>query len=319
MRGVIAAEAANNSREGGALIPTLAFGLPGSPSMALLLGAFLAHGITPGPKLLTTQLDITFTLVWCAGARQRGGRGICFLFAGQLARLAMVRWSILVPIVFAICFVGAFQGSRSYGDLVTLIGFGIVGWFMKRYGWARAPLILGFILGKLIEKYLFISVGRYQFEWLERPGVIAIFLVTAMVLLWPLGVALDRQWRPAPAAIRTDGAVAAATRHWGFRSTTSSAGASGRSPRSASRRRSGAPPDGAVGAADAADGRRQRPHRHRLRRRHGARGEAAGPAGCARRTSHQSGGAAAELGATTVYGRFGAEPAVAVGFLIGDG
>src|SRR5476651_326341 len=56
VRGVIASEAANNSREGGALIPTLAFGLPGSPSMALLLGAFLAHGITPGPKLLTTQL-----------------------------------------------------------------------------------------------------------------------------------------------------------------------------------------------------------------------------------------------------------------------
>src|SRR5260370_12777296 len=64
VRGLIAAESANCSREGGALIPTLAFGVPGSPSMALLLGAFLAHGIAPGPKLLDTHLDITYTLVW---------------------------------------------------------------------------------------------------------------------------------------------------------------------------------------------------------------------------------------------------------------
>jgi len=200
VRGVIAAEAANNSREGGALIPTLAFGLPGSPSMALLLGAFLAHGITPGPKLLTTQLDITFTLVWSLALANVVGAGICFLFAGQLARLAMVRWSILVPIVFAICFVGAFQGSRSYGDLVTLIGFGIVGWFMKRYGWARAPLILGFILGKLIEKYLFISVGRYGFIWLERPLVIVVLSIAVLVLCRPMVVSAYRYWRGGAAA-----------------------------------------------------------------------------------------------------------------------
>lgn len=208
VRGVIASEAANNAREGGALIPTLAFGLPGSPSMALLLGAFLAHGITPGPKLLTSQLDITFTMVWSLALANVVGAGICFLFAGQLARLATVRWSILVPIVFAICFVGAFQGSRSYGDLVTLIGFGIVGWFMKRYGWARAPLILGFILGKLIEKYLFISVGRYGFTWLERPLVIVVLCIAALVLLRPLAVSAYRHWRgvAAGAAIKKPGA-----------------------------------------------------------------------------------------------------------------
>ncbi|HSP49009.1 MAG TPA: tripartite tricarboxylate transporter permease [Pseudolabrys sp.] len=200
VRGVIAAEAANNSREGGALIPTLAFGLPGSPSMALLLGAFLAHGITPGPKLLTTQLDITFTLVWSLALANVVGAGISFLFAGQLARLATVRWSVLVPIVFAICFVGAFQGSRSYGDLVTLIGFGVVGWFMKRYGWARAPLILGFILGKLIEKYLFISVGRYGFSWLERPLVIVVLSIAVLVLCRPIVVSAYRYWHGGAAA-----------------------------------------------------------------------------------------------------------------------
>jgi putative tricarboxylic transport membrane protein len=198
VRGLIAAEAANNSREGGALIPTLAFGLPGSPSMALLLGAFLAHGIAPGPKLLTSQLDITFTLVWSLALANVVGAGLCFLSANQLARLATIRWGILVPTVFAVCFVGAYQGSRSYGDLITLLAFGLIGWIMKRYGWARAPLILGFILGKLLEKYLFISVERYGFAWMERPVVIAILVLTAVVLARPALVVAYRLWRPLP-------------------------------------------------------------------------------------------------------------------------
>jgi TctA family transporter len=196
VRGLIAAESANNAREGGALIPTLAFGVPGSPSMALLLGAFLSHGITPGPKLLDTRLDITYTLIWSLALANVAGAGICFLCANPLARIATLRSGILVPTVFAVCCVGAYQGSLSFGDLVVLVVFGLLGWIMKQHGWARAPLILGFILGKLIEKYLFISVGRYQFEWLERPGVVAIFGVTALVLASPLAAALWRMWSP---------------------------------------------------------------------------------------------------------------------------
>jgi TctA family transporter len=198
VRGLIAAESANNAREGGALIPTLAFGVPGSPSMALLLGAFLSHGIAPGPKLLDAQLDITYTLIWSLALANVVGAGICFLAANPLARIATLRAGILVPTVFAVCFVGAYQGSLSFGDLVVLVAFGLLGWLMKQHGWARAPLILGFILGKLIEKYLFISVGRYRFEWLERPGVIAIFAVTAVVLVSPLVTAVLRRWRAPP-------------------------------------------------------------------------------------------------------------------------
>ena len=207
VRGLIAAESANCSREGGALIPTLAFGVPGSPSMALLLGAFLAHGIAPGPKLLDTQLDITYTLVWSLALANVVGAGVCFLSANPLARVATLRAGILIPTVLAVCFVGAYQGSKSYGDLVVLVAFGLLGWTMKRYGWARAPLILGFVLGKLIEKYLFISVGRYQFEWLQRPGVIAIFAVTALVLLWPLCAAVYGRWKPAAGGAAPDAAA----------------------------------------------------------------------------------------------------------------
>jgi len=198
VRGLIAAESANNAREGGALIPTLAFGVPGAPSMALLLSAFLAHGIAPGPRMLDAQLDLTYTIIWTLALANVVGAGICFLSANPLARIATLRSGILIPTVFAVCFVGAFQGTKSYGDLVMLVVFGITGWFMKRHGWARAPLILGFVLGKLIEKYLFISLQRYEFQWLERPGVIAIFTVTALVLAWPLASALWRLRKPAP-------------------------------------------------------------------------------------------------------------------------
>ncbi|MCL2429145.1 MAG: tripartite tricarboxylate transporter permease, partial [Alphaproteobacteria bacterium] len=128
------------------------------------------------------------------------GAGTCFLAANPLARIATLRAGILIPTVFAVCFVGAYQGSLSFGDLVLLVAFGLAGWAMKRYGWARAPLILGFVLGKLIEKYLFISVARYQFEWLQRPGVIAIFAVTVLVLASPLFRLVYRMWRPAPLA-----------------------------------------------------------------------------------------------------------------------
>ena len=186
VRGIIASEAANNAREGGSLIPTLAFGVPGSASMALLLGAMMAHDITPGPKLLTSQLDVTYAMVWSLALANVLGATICFLFANQLARLVTIRPGILVPCIVSVCFVGAYQGSRSVGDLVTLLGFGVLGWVMKRSLWPRPPLILGFILGKLLEKYLFISTLRYGAGWIERPGVVVILAVAVTILVWPL-------------------------------------------------------------------------------------------------------------------------------------
>jgi TctA family transporter len=193
VRGVIASESSNNAKEGGALLPTIAFGVPGSASMALILGAFLIHGLVPGPEMLNTRLDITYTLVWSVAIANILGAGTCFLFAGQLAKIALVRIGILAPVVLAITFIGAFQGAKSWGDIVTLLAMGFVGWIMKRMHWPRPPLILGFVLGALIERYMFISVERYGWEWLWvvregefHPWVVIIFAITLYGVLSPI-------------------------------------------------------------------------------------------------------------------------------------
>ncbi|MBT4938845.1 MAG: tripartite tricarboxylate transporter permease [Rhodospirillaceae bacterium] len=196
VRGVIASESSNNAKEGGALVPTVAFGVPGSASMALLLGAFLIHGLVPGPDMLTTHLDVTYTLVWSIAIANILGAGICFIFANQLAKIALIRIGILAPVVLSITFVGAFSSSRQWGDIVALLLVGFLGWIMKRLGWPRPPLLLGFVLGALVERYMFISVTRYGIDWLSRPIVIAVLVITAFGLLRPL----YQKWRSFHAA-----------------------------------------------------------------------------------------------------------------------
>ena len=198
VRGVIASEASNNAKEGGALVPTIAFGVPGSASMALILGAFLIHGLVPGPEMLTTRLDVTYTLVWSVAIANVLGAGICFMFANQLAKVALIRIGVLAPVVLAITYIGAFQGSRQWGDIYALLLFGIIGWIMKRLRWPRPPLILGFVLGGLVERYMFISVERYGADWLWiwrdfgdgevkfAPYVPIIFAVTLYGVLAPI-------------------------------------------------------------------------------------------------------------------------------------
>jgi TctA family transporter len=198
VRGVIASEASNNAKEGGALVPTIAFGVPGSASMALILGAFLIHGLVPGPEMLTTRLDVTYTLVWSVAIANVLGAGICFAFANQLAKVALIRIGVLAPVVLAITYIGAFQGSRQWGDIYALLIFGLIGWIMKRLRWPRPPLILGFVLGGLVERYMFISVERYGADWLWiwrdfgdgdvrfSPYVPVIFLATLYGVLSPI-------------------------------------------------------------------------------------------------------------------------------------
>ncbi len=184
VRGVLAPESANNAKEGGALIPTIAFGVPGSASMALLLGAMTIQGLTPGSAMLTKHLDVTYTMIWSLALANIFGTVICLLFTNTLAKVALVRIHLLAPLVVAVVFVASFQATAHYGDLWSLLFFSVVGWFMKRFGWPRPPIILGLVLSKIIENYLYISVSRYGAAWLMRPLVVVIILLTIASLVY---------------------------------------------------------------------------------------------------------------------------------------
>ena len=186
VRGVIASESANNSREGGALVPTVAFGVPGSAGMAILLGAFMIHGLVPGPDMLGKHLNVTYAMVWSVALANVLGAGLCYIFSGQFAKLATLRYTLIMPSVLGIIYIGAFQGSRNWGDLWTLLIFGVLGWSMKQMKWPRPPLILGCVLGDIVERYLFISIQRYGIDWFWRPIVLVIFAIAALGLFRPL-------------------------------------------------------------------------------------------------------------------------------------
>jgi TctA family transporter len=165
VRGVIAPESSNNAKEGGHLVPTIAFGVPAGASMAILLGAFLMHGLTPGPEMLTKHLDVTYTIVWSLTLAHVMGALICLSGSRWLAKISTVRPEILLPIVLALVFVAAYEGSHDWGDLYVLIGFGIVGWIMKRLGWPRPPMVLGIVIGGIFERYLNLSIQLYGGDW----------------------------------------------------------------------------------------------------------------------------------------------------------
>ena len=185
IRGVIAAESSNNAKEGGHLLPTIAFGVPAGASMALLLSAFLMHGFVPGPEMLTKHLDVTYSIMWTLTISHVLGAGICLCFSGLFAKLAQVRHGVLVPLVVSVILLGAYEGSQSYGDLLSLVLFGGLGWVMKRLNWPRPPLILGFVIGGLFERYLFISTEVFGGAWVFRPVVMAVLALALWVMFKP--------------------------------------------------------------------------------------------------------------------------------------
>ena len=170
VRGVIAAESATNAREGGALVPTVAFGVPSSAGMAILLGAFLIHGLVPGPEMLTKHLDITYSMVWSIAIANILGSGLCFAFSGQLAKIATLRYTLFMPGVLSLIYIGAFEASRNWGDVFSLMFFGMLGWAMKHFKWPRPPLVLGFILGGT-HRTLHVHLDPALRHFLDAPPV----------------------------------------------------------------------------------------------------------------------------------------------------
>jgi TctA family transporter len=186
IRGVIAAESSNNAKEGGHLIPTIAFGVPAGASMALLLSAFLMHGFTPGPEMLTKHLDVTYLIIWTLTISHLMAAAICLFASDVFAKLALIRIGLLVPAVISIVYLGAYNTSQSWGDLGSVAIFGAVGWIMKQLGWPRPPLILGFVLGALFERYFFISNELFGASLFAKPVVVVVLAAAAWVIFTPL-------------------------------------------------------------------------------------------------------------------------------------
>ncbi|OEE67160.1 tricarboxylate transporter [Enterovibrio norvegicus FF-33] len=184
VRGVIAPESANNAKEGGGLVPTLLFGIPGSGSMAVFLGGMVLVGLEPGPAMVSTDLDITYTIVWSLALANVFGAGACMLISPTVARLTTIRYSLLAPfMVMVICF-AAFQATRDLGDLVTLLAIGFLGVLMKRFDWPRPAFLIGFVLAGGMETYLYQAVQFDGAGFLLRPGVIIIGIITLLSLFF---------------------------------------------------------------------------------------------------------------------------------------
>ena len=182
VRGVLGPGAAVNSKEGGALIPTIAFGVPGSSAMAILLGGFFVVGLVPGPDMLTKHLDVTMSMVWTIVVANIIAVVASFVFLNRLARLTNIRGALLIPFLALLTFLGAYTSNNSLNDILVALVFGSLGYLMVRYRWPRAPLVLGLVLGEVAERYLWISVARYGSAWLARPIVVLLILLVVGVI-----------------------------------------------------------------------------------------------------------------------------------------
>jgi TctA family transporter len=186
VEGVIATGAVNNSREGGNLIPTVAFGIPGSISMAILLSVFLIKGLVPGPAMLTTHLDVTYAMVWIIVLSNIIAVAVSFLFLNQLVRLTYVRAALLVPFLMVLTAFGAYTAHNSFADILVMLAATVVGVAAIRWDWPRAPLLLALVLGDIAERYLFLSYSLFEWDWITRPLVLVFAAVTVAGLVWPL-------------------------------------------------------------------------------------------------------------------------------------
>ena len=188
IRGVIAPETANNSHKAGALIPTVAFGIPGSIGTAILLGALVIKGLRPGPDMLTVNLSLTFSMVWAIVVANVVAAALLMLFARHIHKIAFVPGHLIVPGVIAVLLMGTWVATNSMGDWWICLAFGILGYWMKQGGWPRPPLILALVLGGLMENNFQLTTQIYgDWEWLyNRPIVVAIEILIAVTLVYAI-------------------------------------------------------------------------------------------------------------------------------------
>ncbi|MGH8690340.1 MAG: tripartite tricarboxylate transporter permease, partial [Burkholderiales bacterium] len=178
VRGVLAPESANNAVAGGALVPTLLFGIPGSGSTAIFLGGLVLLGIQPGITLVETRLDLVYTIIWTLAIANVVGAGLCVGVSPFVARLTTLPYAYVAPFMLMIVFFAAYQATSDWGDILSLLAIGVLGLYMRRFGWPRPPLIIGFVLAQGAENYLYQAIQFHGWSWLWRPGVLIIAAVT---------------------------------------------------------------------------------------------------------------------------------------------
>jgi TctA family transporter len=186
VEGVIAPDATLGANEGGGLMPTLAFGIPGGESMAILLVAFLSMGIVPGPQMLTSGLDIVFSMVWIIVIANLLTTLLGLAVSSQLARLPMMNPNILIPLVLSVCLFGAFATRGLIADVVVAASFGLIGYVMDKYRYSRANFVIGMVLAEMIERNLHISLSLYGNDFLfTRPIALTMLIFVVVTTALP--------------------------------------------------------------------------------------------------------------------------------------
>jgi putative tricarboxylic transport membrane protein len=187
VEGVIASESANNAKEAGALLTTLALGVPGSGIMALLLGAIYLVGLVPGPEMITRHLDLSLTLLLVVAVSNIVAVAICLPLAPYLAKMAYIPSRILVPLVLAIALAGVFACRELFNDLIICLIFCALGLVMKRFGYNRPALFLGYVLGRPFEEYFFIALQTEGPLFFLRPiSLTLILMIIALFAVRPI-------------------------------------------------------------------------------------------------------------------------------------
>jgi TctA family transporter len=198
-RGVLAPEAANDAKDAGSALPSLAFGIPGSADWAIVLGAMLIHGITPGPNLIRDSPDIIWTaiLVIIASSFLTSVVGVCL--APYLTGITKLRPGLLAPVVVVLAVTGALAMEGRVMDVVVVIGFGLFGFAMRSVGMPVIPLILGLVLGPMVERSFLQTLSTFGGldAFVTRPISLLLVVLTVAVLAFEV-ISGRRQGAPDP-------------------------------------------------------------------------------------------------------------------------
>ncbi|MEM1373017.1 MAG: tripartite tricarboxylate transporter permease [Pseudomonadota bacterium] len=199
VRGIVGPESSNNAKEGGGLVPTLLFGIPGSGSMAIFIGAVALLGsgqIEVGPAMLKNNLDITYAIVWLLALANVVGTILCIAASGGIAKLTTIRFTYLAPFLFMLISFAAFQSGQNFEDLLALFAIGLIGIFLRRFDWSRPAFLIGFVLSNPVEKFTnqAFQIASFRFrksfeegmDYVFSPIVIVLIIVTVISVVFGL-------------------------------------------------------------------------------------------------------------------------------------